>query len=159
VKRIPAPALLLLLALSGCTGFADIAGTTGAVASGAVTGNPAIAIGVGGVIKGAVDASQKAYARIAARANHSAIVAVAAKLAPGQSDTWHEPRRFGADASGQIEVLRVIHSPLADCKEIAFTLDGDADTVGPFRAAICTTDGLWRWGLAEPSTERWSILR
>lgn len=149
----------LCSAVSGCAGFADVAGTVGAVASGAATGNPAIAIGVGGAIRGAVDASEKAYARVLARANHSAIVAVAAGLNPGQSDTWHEPRRFGADASGQIEVMRVISSPIGTCKEIAFTLDGDPDKIGPFRAAICTTDGLWRWGMAEPTTERWSILR
>jgi hypothetical protein len=149
----------LCTALSGCAGVADIAGTVGAVASGAATGNPAVAIGVGGAIRGAVDASEKAYARVEARSTHSAIVAVAADLNPGQSDTWHEPRRFGADGSGQIEVMRLIRSPIGTCKEIAFTVDGQPDDVGPYRAAICNTDGLWRWGLAEPSTERWSILR
>jgi hypothetical protein len=147
------------LALSGCTGLADVAGTTSAVLSGAATGNPAVAIGVGGVVRGSIAAVSKANARSEARQTHGLITAVAGALEPGQAGTWHESHTFSHDVSGRVEVIRVIHSPLATCKEIAFSIDGDEDQIVPYRGAICSTRGEWRWAMAEPSTSRWSVLR
>ncbi len=158
-----AATLLVLLATSllasACSSLADIAGTASAVSAGAVTGNPAIAIGVGGVVRGSIDATEKAYARVNARHTHELITAVAAPLAPGEAGNWHEPHRFSDDVSGRVEVTRLIESKLATCKELAFIIDGDPEEIVPYRGAICRTTGDWRWAMAEPSTERWSVLR
>jgi hypothetical protein len=145
--------------LGGCANLADIGGTVGAVASGAATGNPAVAIGVGGVVRGSIDAAEKSYARANARRTHALITAVAAPLAPGEAGNWHEPHRFSSDISGRVEVIRLITNQLATCKEVAFIIDGDPDETVPYRGAICKTVGEWRWAMAEPSTERWSVLR
>lgn len=152
-------ALAFSLVACGCSSLADIAGTASAVTAGAATGNPAVAIGVGGVVRGSIDATEKAYARVNARHTHELITAVAAPLSPGESGNWHEAFRFSDDVSGRVEVTRLIESKLAVCKELAFTIDGDPQEVVPYRGAICRTTGDWRWAMAEPSTERWSVLR
>jgi ribosomal protein L32 len=163
MMRAPGAAVLglwgLVGLLGGCANLADVGGTVGAVASGAATGNPAIAIGVGGAVRGGIDAAQKSYARANARRTHELITAVAAPLAPGEAGNWHEPHRFSSDVSGRVEVIRMIENKLATCKEVAFIIDGDPDEVVPYRGAICKTIGEWRWAMAEPSTERWSVLR
>jgi hypothetical protein len=144
---------------AGCSNLADVAGTTSAVVSGAATGNPAVAIGVGGIVRGTINETEKVYARSNARHTHELITAVAAPLSPGEAGNWHEPHRFSDDVSGRVEVTRLIESKLATCKELAFTIDGDPNEIVPYRGAICQTTGEWRWALAEPSTERWSVLR
>ncbi len=149
----------LSLLASACSSLADIAGTASAVTAGAATGNPAVAIGVGGVVRGSIDATEKAYARVNARRTHALITAVAAPLAPGEAGNWHEAHRFSDDVSGRVEVTRLIESKLATCKELAFTIDGDPNEIVPYHGAICRTTGEWRWAMAEPSTERWSVLR
>ena len=151
--------LAACLGASGCSSLADIAGTASAVTAGAATGNPAVAIGVGGVVRGSIDATEKYYARVNARHTHELITAVAAPLSPGEAGNWHEPHRFSDDVSGRVEVTRLIESKLATCKELAFTIDGDPDEIVPYHGAICRTTGEWRWAMAEPSTERWSVLR
>ena len=148
-----------LLATSGCAGFADVAGTASAVTAGAATGNPAVAIGVGGIVRDTIDATEKYYARVNARRTHELITAVASPLAPGEAGNWHEPHRFSDDVSGRVEVTRLIESKLATCKELAFIIDGDPNEIVPYHGAICRTTGEWRWAMAEPSTQRWSVLR
>lgn len=158
IARRACAVLIGAASLSGCTAFSDVASTASAVASGAATGNPAVAIAVGGIVRAAIEASSQAYARSAASETQGVIVGIAGWLEPGDSETWHEVRHLTEDLEGRVEVLRVIDSPLAVCKEIAFTIVQKGIESTPYHAAICNTGEQWRWALAEPAIQRWGTL-
>ena len=63
---------------------------------------------------------------------------------------------------GQLRVVHEIDSPLAACKEIAFSVDegaGGALKRDWFITAICKQDATWKWAAVEPAVERWGFLQ
>lgn len=58
-------------------------------------------------------------------------------------------------------MLRAVETPLADCKEVLFSVDagGASDPARRwFLTSACRQAERWKWATAEPATERWGSL-
>jgi hypothetical protein len=66
------------------------------------------------------------------------------------------------NARGEGQVLRAVETPLAECREVLFSV---ASGKGPgaarrwFLTSACRQAGGWKWAAAEPATERWGSLQ
>ncbi len=151
--------------LAGCNAIGDIAGlATGAVAGGA-TANPAIGFAVGVATAAAADEAVAYFSRARARAEQDAIAAVAGPLPAGASAPWAIRHDIPVgDEHGEVHVVREIASPLATCREIAFSvLDDPPAAPAWFTTTICAKDSAargpgWKWASAEPAVPRWGFL-
>ena len=176
--------LALAGALAGCTALGGITGALAGAASGSASGNPGVGIAVAIGVKGAVDAAQKKLDRHLQHKQQQAIATQAGALSIGAEGPW-QVRQITPweDAQGRVRVLREFTTPLAECREAAFTivLAGDSEdtatsadgspspttavsTVGPtispyFITTVCRSDEGWRWALAEPAVARWGSLQ
>jgi len=168
VSRRCALVLLALLA-AGCTKNGQVAGSVaggvGGVALGGLTSNPAVGYAVGLGLRTAVSAALSSWFRGLRHDEQEAIAAAAGEMQPGESRSWkiEHGLPFGyEDAEGRIAVTRVIETPLAECREILFSLAGEKPADPPAGAFIATTchqvEG-WKWASAEPAVERWGALQ
>lgn len=149
--------------LSGCKAVPAISGLVGGAAVGGATANPAVGFLVGVGIDATVDAGLRSYGKSRQRAEQDAIAGVAGQLAVGQKAPWkiEHDIPFG-DEHGELHIVRLISSPLADCKEIVFSVvDGEgADASSAwYTAQICRQTTQWKWASAEPAVERWGALQ
>jgi hypothetical protein len=155
--------LAVVLALSGCKSVPEITGLVTGGAAGAATGSPAVGFAVGV----ATDAAANAGMRYATRAWHAgeqdAIAQAAADLPTGGATTWKIEHFVPiGNEHGQLRVVRVMDSPLATCKEIAFSVDegtGDKLKREWYTTNICKQNETWKWAVAEPAVERWGFLQ
>lgn len=160
-------ALLALLAaplLSGCELAGGIAGGISGGVSGTLSGNAAVGYAVGVGVRAATDAAVDAWLRRLQRAEQTAIAEAAGSLAPGESRPWRVSHGlpFGwRDNMGQLAVTRQIDTPLAQCREVLFSVQDkpEAPPEGVFLATACRQSGGWRWAGAEPSVSRWRYLQ
>ena len=63
---------------------------------------------------------------------------------------------------GEVEVTRVIATPIALCKELVFSVDsgsGDELKRAWYSTQACQNGQQWKWALAEPAVERWGSLQ
>ena len=64
---------------------------------------------------------------------------------------------------GEVRVLRAVDTPLAECREVLFSVaSGEAPDAARrwFVASACRqAEGGWTWAAAEPATERWGSLQ
>ncbi|WP_419759639.1 hypothetical protein [Acidisoma sp.] len=155
--------LLLLPLLAACSSAGGIAGAAVGAATGAATANPlvgyAVAIGVQAGTQGAVNY----YMRVRQHAEQTAIATVAGPLPPGVVMPWKIEHDIPiGDEHGEVQVARVIDTPLAFCEEIVFTV---AKHKAPqpadphYVATTCRENGGWRWASAEPAVARWGFLQ
>ena len=162
------PALLFLLAalaVSGCSstgtavGSAISAASTAGVASGVThaTGSAIVgtAAGIGAGI--GLDAGIKFVERRIHRNAQDAVARAAGPLAVGQSARWNIDQWLPlTDRHGTVEVARRFGSAIP-CKDVVFTVDGDDNL---YVTTVCADKrGIWRWALAEPTTDRWGSLQ
>jgi len=158
-----------LLVATGCTsvvntGAGEIAGIAGAAVAGAVTGNPGVAAGIGlGAQAGARAGVQHAQREVQ-RAAQDRIAQAAGPLKIGDVAPWESEHRAPLEKGeqGRVTVSRVISVTSLECKEIIFSVDTENDGVprSAFYVAMVCRDGtMWKWALAEPSTERWGGLQ
>ncbi|WBV42091.1 hypothetical protein [Pseudoroseomonas cervicalis] len=160
-------ALLALLAaplLSGCELAGGIAGGVTGGVTGTLSGNAAVGYAVGVGVRAATDAAVDAWLRRLQRAEQTAIAEAAGSLAPGERRPWRVSHGlpFGwRDNMGQLEVTREIDTPLAQCREVLFSVQDkpEAPPEGVFLATACRQSGGWRWAGAEPSVSRWRYLQ
>jgi hypothetical protein len=156
-------ALAAALVLAGCNSFSEVTGLVTGGAAGAATGSPAVGFLVGVAVDAAANAGVSYVARVWHGAEQDAIARTAADVPEGGEAAWkiEHPLPIGNE-HGQLRVVRVIASPLADCKEIAFSVDegaGEKMTRTWFVTSICKQDKTWKWAAAEPAVERWGYLQ
>ncbi len=59
---------------------------------------------------------------------------------------------------GLLQPVREFTTPLATCREIAFTVvDGDERDL--LTTTLCREGSTWRWASAEPAVDRWGYLQ
>jgi hypothetical protein len=59
---------------------------------------------------------------------------------------------------GRLRVVRDIDSPLAACKELAFSVE-DGKERSWFTTDVCKQEKAWEWASAEPAVARWGFLQ
>lgn len=166
--RRAAPALLLLLAaapLAGCTSSAGgIAGAATGTAAAVGTGNAAVGILVGVGTRAAADEAFRRVSRRWSRTEQDALAAAVGGMQIGEARPWavrHSPPI--GNKRGEVRVLRAVETPLAECKEVLFSVDSGKE--GPdaarrwFLTSACRQEDRWKWAAAEPATERWGSLQ
>ena len=155
-------ALALASSLAGCSVVGDVTGAVAGILTGAITANPAIGIGVGVAVKAGADSAGKYISRTRRRGEHDAIAAAAAETGVGETRPWAVDQRVTGDAYGEVRVIRVIETPLALCKEVAFSVvegEGESASRAWFTTTACQEGGRWKWAVAEPAVDRWVNLQ
>lgn len=151
--------VLAALALAGCKNAGDIAGVVAAASTGSASANPAVGIAVGIAVRSGVNALADYLDRRRHEGEQDAI-ADAAGLAPiGTARAWEIRHTIPiGNEHGLLQPVREFTTPLATCREIAFTVvDGkDRDLL---TTTLCREGTIWRWASAEPAVDRWGFLQ
>jgi hypothetical protein len=163
---IGAVLLAAAAALSGCSSIGGLAGAVAGIATGTFTNSPAIGIAVSVSVKAAADAQIKKVLRSLQQDEQDEIAALAGAMAPGEIRPWQVRHLIPyGNNQGEVQVTRVIDTPLASCKEVMFTVADLKGAAPPddaarawFSANICLQDQRWKWAIAEPAVERWGSL-
>ena len=152
--------------LAGCSTVGGLAGTVAGITTGSFTSNPAIGIAVSVSVKALTDAQVKKLLRSLQQDEQDEIAALAGAMAPGEIRQWQVRHVIPyGNNQGDLQVTRVIDTPLASCREVMFTvvdrkagaLSGDVPRAW-FAANVCRQDRGWKWAIAEPAVERWGSL-
>ncbi len=160
----PAAALLVPLLVAGCSSAGAIAGAVVGVSTGAATVNPVVGYVTAVGVNAGVDALQQYIARVRQGAEQDAIVDAVGEMQPGQTRPWkivHDIPLFD-DEHGQMQVVRSIDTPIAQCREVLFTVEhgtGAHPRRKPYVTDACHDTNGWRWAAAEPATERWGYFQ
>lgn len=152
-----------MVLLSGCSSIGGFTGAAAGIASGAATSNPAVGIAVGVAVQAATDAAIQKVFRDMQHKEQELIASYAGAMNVGDRRAWaiHYTFSFG-DERGELMVTREIDNALAQCKEVALSVDpGKKDVPASwFITQVCQqTDGHWAWAAAEPATGRWGTLQ
>ncbi len=160
MKALP---LVLALLLAGCSSASEIAGVVTGGVVGVASGSPAIGFAVGVATDAGATYTFRYIARTRQGAEQDAIAQVAGDLPVGAKAAWKIEHTVPiGDEHGQLRVVRAIDSPLAACKEIAFSVDegkGEKLKRDWFTADVCKQAEAWKWASAEPAVERWGFLQ
>jgi hypothetical protein len=159
----PLPILALLLMLAGCKAAPQIAAVVTGGAAGASTGSPAIGFLVGVATDAGANYLFRYIARTRQGAEQDAIAEVAGALPLGTAASWKIEHTIPiGDEHGRLRIIRAIDTPLAACREIAFSVDegnDDKPTATWFTTDVCKQADTWKWASAEPAVERWGFLQ
>lgn len=162
--RGAAPALLAAALLTGCQSVGAISGAAVGASTGAVTVNPIVGYVTAIAVAAGVEELQHYVARVRQGAEQDAIVEAVGTMQPGEKRPWkivHDIPMFD-DEHGEMQVVRSIDTPIAQCKEVLFTVEqGHAPRLQrtPFVTGACRDSNGWKWAEAEPATERWGYLQ
>ncbi len=160
----PAAALLAAVLLAGCSSAGAIAGAVVGASTGAATVNPVVGYITAVGVNAGVDALQQYVARVRQGAEQDAIVDAVGEMQPGQVRAWkivHDIPLFD-DEHGEMQVVRSIDTPIAQCREVLFTVEhgrGAHLRRKPFVTDACHDTVGWRWAAAEPAVERWGYFQ
>lgn len=158
-------ALGCAIGLSACSSVAGITGAVAGVASGSASGSPAVGVAVGIGVQAGVDASIKFVLRRWSQEEQAQMADLVGGMELGQRKPWEVRRAVPyGNAQGEVQVVRVFSTPLADCKEVAFSVeDAAAKSAGKaqphFVTAVCQGAHGWKWAAAEPAVTRWGALQ
>lgn len=156
-------ALLAAVVLAGCTAAPRIAAVVTGGVAGAASGNPAVGFAVGVATDATANYAFRYFARVRQGAEQDAIAEVAGELPIGTEAAWKIEHTIPiGDEQGHLRVVRKIDSPLAACKEIAFSVDegkGEKLKRAWFVSNVCKQTEKWKWASAEPAVERWGFLQ
>lgn len=160
---VPLIASVLAIALAGCNTVGGFAGAAAGIASGAATTNPAVGYGVSVGVAVAVDVTTKYLFRTWHQAEQDQIAAQIGRMKPGDIEPWkiQHPVPY-ENEHGEVEVVRILASPLALCKEALFSVidgEGAKQTRQWFVVTACRQDEAWKWAVAEPAVDRWGSLQ
>jgi hypothetical protein len=159
----PVCLLFALVLLAGCTSTAQIASVVTGGVSGAATGSPAIGFAVAVATDAAANYVVRTIGRDRQGSEQDAIAEVAGDLPIGTEAAWKIEHFIPIDDEhGQLQVVRAIDSPLATCREIAFSVDtgkGEKLKRDWYTSEICKQAEHWKWASAEPAVERWGFLQ
>ena len=174
MKRAGAPrrpsgaALPLLLALAvaplaGCSSVGGIAGAATGTAAAVGSGNPAVGILVGVGTRAAADEAVRRVSRRWSRTEQDALADAVGAMGVGEARRWEVRHDLPIrNKRGEVRVLRAVETPLAECKEVLFSVDsGERPDAARrwFLTSACRQDDRWKWAAAEPATERWGSLQ
>ena len=163
VIRMRVVLLLAVTYLAGCKAAPEIAGVVTGGTVGAATANPALGFAVGVATDAGANAGLRYVGRSRQGAEQDAIARVASDLPDGAEADWKIQHTIPiGNEHGQLRVTRTIRSPLAACKEIAFSVDegrGETSKRNWFVTTICKSAEEWKWAAAEPAVERWGYLQ
>ncbi|MDS4060100.1 MAG: hypothetical protein RKP73_16235 [Candidatus Contendobacter sp.] len=154
---------LLAIILTGCNTIGGFAGAAAGIASGAATTNPAVGYGVSVGVAVAVDVTAKYVFRTWHQAEQDQIAAQIGRMKLGDIEPWkiQHPVPY-ENEHGEVEVVRILASPLALCKEALFSVvdgEGNKQTRQWFVVTACRRDKRWKWAVAEPAVGRWGSLQ
>jgi len=158
--------MLAAAMLAGCSTVGGLAGTVAGITTGSFTSNPAIGIAVSVSVKAVTDAQVKRLLRSLQQDEQDEIAALAGAMTPGEIRQWQIRHVIPyGNNEGEMQVTRVIDTPLASCKEVMFTV-AERKATAPsgdvprswFSANVCRQDSRWKWAIAEPAVERWGSL-
>jgi hypothetical protein len=157
------PAVPLCLSLAACSTAGGIAGAVAGAATGAATMNPVVGYAVAVGVRAGTDSAVNYVMRERQDAEQTAIAGVAGPLQPGVVMPWKIEHSIPiGDQHGEVQVVRLISTPLAICEEIAFTVARHKAPQPDDPRYIATTchqaDG-WKWASAEPAVARWGFLQ
>ena len=146
--------------LAGCTSAAEITGLAAGGIAGGATANPAVGYAVAVGTAAGADEAFKYFGRVRQRAEQNAIADAASGLAEGQLAPWsiHHDVPVGNE-HGQVQVVRLIDTSLATCREIAFSVEDAPTPPAWFITSICQQQKRWKWAAAEPAVDRWGYLQ
>ena len=153
----------LSIGLGGCRLGGELVGAAAGGAAAGATANPLVGVAVGIAVNSAVDATTNYVMRKRQQAEQDAIAAEIATMAVGDRRPWKIQHDIPiGNEHGEVQVIRVIPTPIALCKELVFSVDSGSGK--DFKRALYATqacqDGeLWKWALAEPAVERWGSLQ
>ena len=151
--------LLGLVVLTGCTSTARIAAVVTGGIAGATTGSPAVGFLVGVATDAGANYVVRYVGRARQGAEQDAIAQVAGGLPVGTAADWKIEHTIPVgNERGRLRVVRVIDSPLAACKEIAFSVEDGKDKSW-FTTDVCKQAATWKWASAEPAVARWGFLQ
>ncbi len=143
------------LAASGCSSVGVASGAAAAAASGIVTANPAVGIGVGIAVQAATDVAVNRFMKNMHADQQENIAETVGRLQVGGNDTWRVKHTLPIEnGHGQVRVLRAFSTVLAQCREFAFSVqEGDAADAPEqwYTAAACQERDKWKWASAEPA--------
>ncbi len=149
--------------VAGCSSTPQIAAIVGGGAAGAATANPAIGFAVGVALDAAGNYAFQYFGRTWQGSEQDAMAEVAGALPAGTEAAWTIVHTLPiGNEHGQLRVIRSIDSPLAACKEIAFSVDtgtGEKSKRAWFTSDVCKQDATWKWASAEPAVARWGFLQ
>jgi hypothetical protein len=155
--------LLAVLLLAGCNTTAQVAAVVAGGAAGGVTGSPAVGFLIGVAVDAGANYVVRYYGRSRQGAEQDAIAEVAGELPVGTEAAWKIEHDIPlGDEHGGLRVVRAIDTPLAACREVAFSVDegrGEKLKRAWFTADICKQAAGWKWASAEPAVERWGFLQ
>lgn len=154
--------VLAVVALGGCRNAGSITGVVAGGVAGGATANPAVGYAVGLGVKVAATAVFQYVGRVRQHAEQDAIAAAAGPLPDGTSAAWKIEHDIGLfdDKNGSVTVVRTIANPIAECREIAFSVKADKPNPDArYLTTICKQARGWTWAEAEPAVERWGYLQ
>lgn len=155
--------LLAVLLLAGCKSTPQIAAVITGGVTGAATGNAAVGFLVGVATDAGANYAFRYFAKNRQGAEQDAIAEIAGELPEGTQAAWKIEHTIPiGDEHGSLRVVRTIDSPLALCKEVAFSVDeGEGEKLERewFTTSICKRAETWKWAAAEPAVERWGFLQ
>ena len=107
---------------------------------------------------------KKHVVRMRQRKEQNQIAETAGRMAVGETTSWKVAyiNPFFANHHGELQILRNIDTPIAQCKEVLFILDSEKTPRGagiPYTADICHDTRGWKWATAEPTVRRWNYLQ
>lgn len=155
-----AAVLLMGLVLGGCHSLATLTGLAAGGVAGGATANPAIGYAVAVGVDAGAEYAFAYVGRVRQRAEQNAIAAAAGDLPEGTTAPWHIDHTIPVgNEHGEVQVVRLIDTPFAACREIAFSVQEGKQAPRWFVASICRQTARWKWAVAEPAVERWGYLQ
>ena len=157
-------AALLPGVLGGCSVIGAVAGAAAGASTGAATANPLVGYGVAVGVNAGIDALQNYVTRVRQNAAQDEIAVAVGQMGLGETRDWkivHDIPEFD-DEHGEMQVVRLIDTPLTQCKEVVFTVDagrGPRLHRTPYTTDACRDTRGWKWAQAEPATERWGYFQ
>jgi len=164
VRRAMPLLLLLPLALGACRAVGAIAGAAAGAAAGTATTNPVVGFAIAVGVNAGIDELQNYIARVRQNAEQDEIAKAVGQMQLGETRSWqivHDIPEFDNE-HGQMQVVRLIETPLTQCKEVLFTVDEGRPAHlrrTPYVTDACRDTRGWKWAEAEPATERWGYFQ
>ena len=163
------PAALALLAavplLAGCnSSLGGIVGAVTGTAAAVGSGNPAVGAAVGVGTRAVAAYGIRAVSRRWHRTEQDALAAAVGGMEVGEVRPWEVRHDLPiGNKRGEVRVLRAVETPLAECREVLFSVasgeGADAARRWFVTSACRQAEGGWKWAAAEPATERWGGLQ
>ena len=152
-------ACAVLPLLGGCSFVSDVAGLAAGGGAGAATANPAIGFAVGISVRAGVDELGRYVTRRRHGGEQDAIADAAGTAPLNELRPWRIRHTIPiGNAHGTLAAVRETVTPLATCREVLFTVEGEGSGT-PFATSICRNGDQWRWAAAEPAVPRWGLLQ